>query len=162
MTIFYTVKPLHPLWNGQLPVDPVLILRTMLYQNQKVKVFSSHNIEQVGMIERTEEGFNVTYNTQEQLVRQRYFLAFAVSYIEQGFMENQDCATFDSNSFTLTQLDKAKQKSNVAALELLMPQRIVNFLVFKKNMANIEDLANTFNVSTKAMQTQLKRCKLID
>lgn len=161
MNIFEPTKPLNPLWNGQLPVDPVLILRAMLHKNFKIKVFSNDEMNKVGSIEKNEEGFQVTYSTKEQLIRQRYFLAFAVGYIAQGFMDSQHLVEFDIPDFTLNKLDLANYKSNLYALELLMPQRIVNFCVFKKGMANIEQLSQTFQVSTAAMHTQLKRCKLV-
>lgn len=161
MNIFAPTKPLNPLWNGELPVDPVLILRAMRHRNLGVKVFSSENMQATGSIERNEKGFSIIYNAQELPIRQRYFLAFATGYIEQGFMDNLTKMEFTPADFTLQNLDIAKRKSNTYALELLMPQRIVNFCVFKKGMSDIQQLANTFSVSTSAMHAQLKRCDII-
>jgi hypothetical protein len=161
MNIFEQPKPLHPLWNGQLPVDPVPILRGMRHLNLEIKVYASSDIEVTGMIERHATGFSVTYNAKELPVRQRYFLAFATGYIEQGFMDNLDKIELNPADFTLQNMNPCNRKSNIYALELLMPQRIVNFCIFKKNMDNIEQLAQTFAVSTTAMHAQLKRCKIV-
>lgn len=162
MNIFEPTKPLNPLWNGLLPVDPVLILRAMHHHNAGIKVFASDDMEKTGIIERSETGFTITYNTKELLIRQRYFLAFAAGYIELGFMDNHEKMEFDHHDFRLNPLELANYKSNHYALELLMPQRIVNFCVFKKNISDIEQLSQTFNVSTAAMHAQLKRCKLVN
>jgi hypothetical protein len=161
MNIFEQPKPLHPLWNGQLPVDPVLILKSMRHLNLSIKVFASSEMQVTGYIERDATGFSVTYNAKELPVRQRYFLAFATGYIEQGFMDTLDKVEFTPADFTLQNMSVANRKSNIYALELLMPQRIVNFCVFKKGMSDIEQLAQTFSVSTSAMHAQLKRCKLV-
>lgn len=52
--------------------------------------------------------------------------------------------------------DYSERQANAFAAELLMPERLVDFLIEEKEMLSINKLAETLNVSQIAMQYRLK------
>jgi len=147
----------HPFWDGHLPVDTIQIANKV-----NITVYASESLNLLGLIEKDTQGkYHITYNSQEAVTRIRYLIAYALGYIEMGFMKTKNEHEIKAENFQLHTLDLADKKANGYALDLLMPKRMLEYVVFNKNIDTIEKITQTFDVSQAAASAQLKRQNII-
>lgn len=144
---------LEKYWDKEIPID-LLKLATAL----GAEVKADPNLTTSGEFNCTNDGPLIQYNNTESKVRQRFTIAHEIGHYVLG----HGGAYRDSpNEFSLANHDPLEIAANRFAAELLMPEEVLNLLIFKKGIKDIAKLSNMLQVSQIAMQYRLKNLGLI-
>lgn len=135
---------------GSVPVDPARIAVQM-----GVAVMADPRLQGSGHYYPgdTQNGPRITYNPNENIVRQRFTIAHELGHhvLKHGERDRDTPAQFTMSSHDQKELD-----ANSFAARLLMPAKFVNAAISVARIRTVEDLARTFRVSTAAMKFRLK------
>jgi Zn-dependent peptidase ImmA (M78 family) len=139
-------------WDGTLPVDPKRIARAM-----DVEVVQEVGMNDYSGLVEIKNGQSVIhYDVTESPVRQRFTIAHEVGHIALGHLHTGEAHFRDPpDHFTTNQRRPKEAAANAFAAELLMPTRIVRYVLSEKKIANMERIANIFFVSQAAMRYRL-------
>ncbi|WP_320174207.1 ImmA/IrrE family metallo-endopeptidase [Maridesulfovibrio sp.] len=142
-------------WDGRLPVDPVRIATGLGVRVEQSFGEITNNADQPLSGEFTlENGAPVIkYNATEAPVRQRFTVAHELGHyvLHHGPRHRDEAQNFSINNYDLYEV-----AANNFAAELLMPAEAVRYLI-EQGVTTLKGLADSFNVSTVAMNIRLKK-----
>jgi Zn-dependent peptidase ImmA (M78 family) len=153
---------LNAFWDGNLPVKIENIASDLGVKIDCLKSSNPEHIGLSGLAEITDKERIIYFNRNESINRQRFTLAHEIGHhvLNHVTSENpkrrDDVGTFSSNT---NQLEE--QEANNFSAQLLMPEDGVKFLLFRKGITNIPQLASQFQVSEAAMYYRLKNMGLL-
>jgi len=111
-----------------------------------------------GYIEKDENGkVTIYYNPNHHENRQRFTIAHELAHFLLGHLnEDQKQYRDFSYSFKNTNYNPKEVEANKMAAKILMPEDKLNFLIYKKGITSIKELAKIMRVSEAAMLYRLK------
>ncbi|NDV28434.1 ImmA/IrrE family metallo-endopeptidase [Desulfovibrio sp. JC010] len=142
-------------WDGRLPVDPARIATGLGVRVEKSFGEITNNAGQPLSGEFTLENGEpvIKYNVTEAAVRQRFTVAHELGhYVLQHGPRHRD----EAQNFSINNYDLYEVAANNFAAELLMPSEAVSYLL-SQGKNTLQSLADSFNVSTVAMNIRLKK-----
>jgi Zn-dependent peptidase ImmA (M78 family) len=152
-------KILDMYWDGYLPVDVLTIAKKMGFR----LIDTVDEATLSGYIELKEGVPFCSYNSKEPMTRQRFTIAHEVGHYALGHLDDdrkfaggKRMFRDTSSNFQLGQ-NREETQANQFAAELLMPAKVVDWLIKEKDVITIEALSENFNVSTTAMVYRLKK-----
>ena len=111
-----------------------------------------------GYIEK-DEGGNITiyYNPNHHENRQRFTIAHELAHLLLGHLnDNQRLYRDFTDNFKNTTYNPKEVEANQMAAKILMPEDKLDFLIYKKGITSIKELAKIMRVSEAAMLYRLK------
>ncbi len=114
--------------------------------------------EVCGYIERQPNGkVFIYYNPQHHPNRQRFTIAHELAHYLLGHLDENNKQYRDTaKNFKTSVYDPKEVQANKLAAEILMPENILEYLIYKKGITSIKELAKIMQVSEVAMQYRLK------
>ena len=140
-------------WNLELPVDVEAIARALGVKVEKLPPpgFS-------GFYQFKDGKPVIQVNSSEAELRQRFTIAHELGHYVLG---HPGSYRDGPDTFSLDNHDPFEVAANRFAAELLMPESMIRFLVFKEGITNVTKLAFKAKVSEAAMQYRLKNLSLV-
>ncbi len=142
-------------WDGELPIDPIVIAKRM---GITVNPISS---EYSGKAYQENNQAIIEYDTREFPLRQRFTIAHELGHIVLGHTENGHQYRDEASKFNFNISIPEETQANKFAAELLAPEIAIKHFVFKEKISSITKLAELFSVSTVAMKYRLTNLGLI-
>lgn len=145
-------------WDRTLPIEPADIAKAM-----GINVVPEFALDGgvSGLIERNDNSVTIRFDMTEPPVRQRFTVAHELGHFARGHLKGNGMCFRDTRAqFFSRQADPREREANQFAARLLMPARIVRYLVAEKGMVDVRELAKVFNVSEAAMGFRLKELAL--
>jgi Zn-dependent peptidase ImmA (M78 family) len=137
-------------WDGNLPVDPRRIARSL-----GVAVFGQP-MEVSGVIEIKDGKPVISYNADEPSVRQRFTIAHEIGHFALGHLEGSQKLWRDPvGNFSSSANKREEREANMFAAQLLMPASTVRYAVREVGITGVAELARMFGVSQVAMGYRL-------
>lgn len=139
-------------WDGTLPVNPIQIATDLgiLVRPNNDYVCKSFKDNGRQIIE---------YDTSSSNNLQRFAIAHSLAHHLLGHTKN--IMIDDIENFNMKYITQEEYDANNFALKLLMPTVIVNYLITKRKMTSLSELATIFEVSTVAMECRLRQLNFI-
>ncbi|PNG14606.1 ImmA/IrrE family metallo-endopeptidase [Stutzerimonas stutzeri] len=169
----YAKKALSLVWDGTIPVNPAVIARSIyVYDkdqhgnqiNVPIRVEGKNTASLSGasgqaslVVNGNDRYFLCEYNSEEIVYRTRFTIAHELGHILLGHVNSEQRKWRDTN-FT-SGYDPAEAAANSFAAELIMPE--VEVRKFIAISSSVDQLAETFGVSTAAMTYRLKNLRLL-
>lgn len=143
-------------WNRKIPVDPAQIA-----QSAGAKIYPDQSMQAEDLSGSFDiEGGTPTirYNPYDASVRQRFTIAHELGHmlLQHGHSFRDNANNYSSSTALFRERD-----ANSFAAELLMPKEVLDWLVFKENITDVQELARLLNVSGAAMHYRLKNLGLL-
>ncbi len=155
MPIHSARQLLNDYWDGRLPVNPAQIALSLGVRVEKSFGEITNNSGQPLSGEFNLENGEpvIKYNSTEALVRQRFTVAHELGHyvLDHGPRHRDEAQNFSINNYDLYEV-----AANNFAAELLMPAEAIRNLI-GQGETTLQTLANSFNVSTVAMNIRLKK-----
>jgi len=147
-------------WNGRLPVNPIAIAEAMAIEVKALAPFEpdTWRPNESGHYSFRDGAPLITYNFMDAPVRQRFTIAHEIGHHVHGDL---DAPRDTSEQFSAKSRDPKEIAANRFAAALLMPAALVKHMVLEQRITDIVKLANTFGVSTAAMEFRLKAIGLL-
>ena len=99
---------------------------------------------------------HITIKSRDSTKRERFVIAHMIGhYVLNHGDQIDDVKNFSIKAFGI------EKEANKFAVELLMPEVVVNHLIFKKGVTDISSLADYFSVSQVALSYRLKQLGLL-
>lgn len=138
-------------WNRQIPVDPAQIA-----QAAGAKVYADQDMlfqDLSGCFDIENGTPTIRFNPGDAPVRQRFTIAHELGhmFLQHGHSFRDNANNYNSGTALLRERD-----ANSFAAELLMPKEVLDWLLFKENITDVQELARLLNVSGAAMHYRLK------
>lgn len=138
---------LEQYWNGNIPVNPMSIASKL-----NISVAYDKTIQFSGWY--SQETQVISINPDDRLQRQRFTIAHEIGHAVMGHGSSpRDTSQLYSKYNYLEE----ERDANDFAAELLMPNKIVNFLIHEKKIVTINELCSMLDVSQSAMRIKLER-----
>lgn len=153
MTAIQTARRILELyWDYKIPVDVEMIANKMGAQiNYQPELAGGEGIS--GRFDIVNGQAICSVRNTDTRQRQRFTLAHELGHFALGhgggFRDNLA-------SFNVNNPDEHEMAANTFAAELLMPKNAVDFVIQKKNIMDLNKLAELFDVSRPAMEYRLK------
>ena len=111
-----------------------------------------------GYIEKNDNGkVTIHYNPNHHENRKRFTIAHELAHYLLGHLNNTQKEYRDfTDSFKNTTYNPKEIEANKIAAKILMPEDKLNFLIYKKGITSIKELAKIMRVSESAMMYRLK------
>jgi len=111
-----------------------------------------------GYIEKDDNGkVTIYYNPNHHENRIRFTIAHELAHFLLGHLNENHKAYRDfTNNFTNLTYDPKEVEANKTAAKILMPEDKLYFLIYKKGITSIKELAKIMRVSEAAMLYRLK------
>lgn len=142
-------------WDGKLPVNPIKIANKI---GIEVRSISSDSYSGKSMHEGDKP--IIEFNEKDTVGGKAFTISHEIGHHYLGHTEDKTHHFHElvdsSKNFNVNVNDEYERQANNFAMELLMPYSLVDFLITKKKMTSLYDLANKFGVSTVAMKYRLK------
>lgn len=138
-------------WDQQFPVDPIAMANAA-----GVQVFANRSLNGLAGCFSFDDPLKpvIEFNASEPALRQRFTIAHELGH----FALNHGPRFRDSTeNFSLANDDLIEAEANNFAAELLMPAAVVNGLISKYDITDLDRLAGMFKNSTVAMKYCLKK-----
>lgn len=135
-------------WNLTLPVDVEGMARAL-----EIKVERVHNPNFSGLYQVIGGKPLIQINADDSEVRQRFTIAHELGHWALG---HSGSYRDGPETFSVSNFDPFEVAANNFAAELLMPESMIRYLVFKENITHPKTLALKAKVSEVAMQYRLK------
>lgn len=130
------------------PIDIYKIARAM-----NIDVYVGKNISYSSCIkitDKTQLSIHINYNDNEY--RRRFAVAHAIGHVMlHELIEEGNC--YEENSYTLK--TQKEDEANKYAMGLLIPLWLLEALMFRKNIYNVEKLCDIFLVPSKVMSVRM-------
>lgn len=137
-------------WDWKLPVKPEEIARKAKVFVQKDERLVGKGLSGAFFLDNATP--TILVNPQEPLIRQRFTIAHELGHfaLQHGNAFRDPISNYSSQA-----ADPREVSANKFAAELLMPAFAVGFLIQKKGITRLDELANAFQVSQVAMKFRL-------
>lgn len=152
---------LEKYWDGRLPVRTDLIAQRLgidVVEYSSPAESEGHSGEI--FIDENDKA-TIKYNAQEAPVRQRFTIAHEIGHYALGHLGGSTRMFRDDPSKFSMDSTFEEVEANAFAASLLMPARIVKYLITEEGITSLAGLANKFGVSQIAMQYRLKKLRII-
>lgn len=145
-------------WDGNVPVNPIKIAAAM-----GIRVRVDDLMGESGTIELTDDGPLIFYKGTEIQERRRFTVAHEIGHFALGHLKPgaTKCRDFTSN-FSSHSVNLEEREANSFAAQLLMPAKVVKFMVTENGITNFQVLAEKFGVSQVAMKYRLNNMGLVN
>ena len=148
---------LASLWDGKLPVDVKAIA-----QRAGVQVEEAWGLDVSGVVSTDGTTPIIQINPAESLLRQRFTIAHELGHVSLGHLTRERPEFRDpTRNYTMSNYDPKERDANRFAAALLMPGGAVKAVIMRMEEADIEALAEVFQVSKTAMSIRLKSLGVI-
>lgn len=150
-------------------VDPVAIakergINVLPIEPEKIELASSYEFDHIddelcGYIEKDENGkVTIRYNPHHHENRQRFTIAHELGHYILGHLNDSNTKEFRdfANNFKSSTYNPKEVAANKFAARILMPEDKLDFLIYKKGVTSIKELAKIMKVSEAAMLYRLK------
>jgi len=148
---------LEKYWDGKLPIDVDSIAKRIGI------IFKSNDAltdDESGYIRLSEDGKVIcVINENHSKTRQRFTTAHEIGHFVLGHLNGKKKLYRDAKNVNV--LDSREVEANNFAAQLLMPDTIIDFLIYEENLTSVAKLARKFNVSEDSMRYRLKNLGLI-
>lgn len=135
-------------WDNIIPVD----LKAIAKKAGVKVIFTDLEGILAGEYLSNEKGTPVCkINHNDYKKRQRFTLAHELGH---HFLHHGH--SFRDNANYSSSFDPKERQANIFAANILMPKKAMDFIIRKKNVNTIHELANIFDVSVPAMSIRLK------
>ncbi len=141
-------------WDFKLPVNPKVIAEKM---GIEVKPAAADARESGHYLYRDGNPL-ITFNQSETTVRQRFTIAHEIGHHVNGDL---DAPRDTDRQMSAGVRDPREVAANRFAAALLMPAALVRHMIFEEKVTDLQRLANTFGVSTAAMEFRLKNIGIL-
>ncbi|EKM6409791.1 ImmA/IrrE family metallo-endopeptidase [Pseudomonas aeruginosa] len=143
-------------WDRSIPVDPFKIA-----QMAGARVLADHDMPHQDLSGSfTLEGNvpTIRFNPEDARVRQRFTVAHEIAHwaLQHGPAMRDNARNYSSSTAYYRERD-----ANTFAAELLMPQEVVEWMVYSKNMTDVQEMAILLDVSGAAMHYRLQNLGLL-
>lgn len=147
-------------WDGRLPVNPQAIAQAMGIEVKALTPFepATWRPNESGHYSFREGRPLITYNFLDAPVRQRFTIAHEIGHHVHGDL---DAPRDTTEQFSARARDPKEVAANRFAAALLMPAALVKHMVLEQRVTDLTKLAQTFGVSTAAMEFRLKAIGLL-
>lgn len=148
-------------WNGILPIDPFVIASSNLVNIQLDKTLQSDQDGPFSSILLYEnDQYIILLNALEHQNRQRFAASHALGHIFCHHIGSDGSRSFrdpfsNLGGLSNLQMDYRETEANNFAAELLIPEKILKYLIRVRGITDISELAKLFVVSEKAMSFRL-------
>ena len=144
-------------WDYKLPVKPKRIARSL---GLDVRRFPMSDIDDrhpdhglSGKFEMEGKVPVCYYNPDEPKVRQRFTIAHEIGHFVLG---HGNSFRDPVSNFSRDGYDYREVQANQFAAQLLMPEIAINYMIQKRNVTRLKELAEIFSVSQVAMDYRLQ------
>lgn len=139
-------------WDRAFPVDLELIAKLNGISVVPVKHIGAWDEDISGMITYEEGKPTIYIRKRDTIPRQRFTLAHELGhfFLHEGKRFRDNYASTSSSNYDVDEV-----AANAFAAELLMPSLAVEYFITKENLKEVDELANVFKVSLKAMTYRL-------
>jgi Zn-dependent peptidase ImmA (M78 family) len=137
-------------WDRQLPIDPVRIARAA---GAVVRTDNSMRLLDLsGSFDAQDEVQTICYNPDDSEVRQRFTVAHELGHmlLRHGPSFKDSAIHFSSGIQSIKE-----REANSFAMELLMPKEVLDWLVYKEKVHDVEAMAVKLKVSGAALHYRL-------
>ncbi len=142
---------LSEFWDGSLPINPVKAA-----EHFGIEVRRTNDDDSCSGSAFMDDGQKVIeYKNSEFSLRQRFTVAHELGHHMLGHATNDRQFRDGAKEFNIHTHDPFEVQANKFAAELLMPKEMVDFLIEKKEITDLKQLAKKFDVSTMAMKFRL-------
>lgn len=141
-------------WDFKLPVNPKAIAEQM---GIEVRPADPGSRESGHYVYRDGNPL-ITYNQSESTVRQRFTIAHEIGHHVNGDI---DAPRDTDRQMSASVRDPREVSANRFAAALLMPTALVKHMIFEEGVTDLQKLANTFGVSTAAMEFRLRNIGIL-
>ena len=137
-------------------VDPIKVANSYGIKVEPYKEVVPDDL--CGEIEKTEEGIVIRYNPMHHENRQRFTIAHELGHYLLGHLSGEESKQFRdvTRNFTSATYNPKEVAANRMAAQILMPADKLDFLIYKKGVTSIKELAKIMRVSEAAMLYRLK------
>lgn len=147
-------------WNGYTPVNTVNIAKKM-----GIYVKGEQDLEDgaVSKIQLLDTGaVLISFSLTANRLRKRFAIAHEIGHYALGHLSPTNRTFIDpGKNFQEHQSSDEEHAANHFALRLLMPPRIVRYVITEKGITRLDKLAKLFGVSTLAMTYGLKKAGIL-
>ena len=98
----------------------------------------------------------IFYNNNLSEKRRRFVIAHELAHYFLGHLKTSSCIIDTKENFLNTVSDSKEKEANKIATEILIPEDKLNFLIYKKGITSIKNLAKIMKISEAAMLYRLK------
>jgi Zn-dependent peptidase ImmA (M78 family) len=126
-------------------------------------VRAAEDLSESGSIELTDDGPLIMVKGTEVSERKRFTVAHEIGHFALGHLTPGKPKFRDFTGNFSSQVSNSEERSaNAFAAEMLMPERMIKFIVSEDGITSIEDLARMFGVSQVAMKYRLSNIGLVN
>ncbi len=139
-------------WDGTIPVDVEAVAR-----RAGAEVVETPGLGFSGTVATDGRAPVIRINPDESTLRQRFTIAHELGHLFLGHLTREKPEYRDpARNYTMSNYDPKERDANRFAAALLMPADAVKAVILRMEGANIERLAEVFQVSKTAMSIRLK------
>lgn len=149
-------------WDWSVPVKVDDIAHKLGIYISELNENNPEHLGLSGLAEINNNNRFVYFNRTESKNRQRFTIAHEIGHHQLAHVTNANPKYRDDAGHFSSQTQQWEEiEANQFAAELLMPQAALEFMIHKKGMTHIPELANTFEVSEAAMYYRLRNSGLL-
>jgi Zn-dependent peptidase ImmA (M78 family) len=156
MPVYQARAALDQFWDRQIPVNPKRIAEAAGARVLEDWSMSDHDLS--GSFD-IEYGIpTIRFNPNDAIVRQRFTIAHELGHM---LLQHGRAMRDNARNYSSTTMQLRERDANTFAAELLMPKEVLDWLVFRENITDTQELARILNVSGAAMQYRLQNLGLL-
>ncbi|EJB8384336.1 TPA: ImmA/IrrE family metallo-endopeptidase [Pseudomonas aeruginosa] len=143
-------------WDRSIPVDPFKIAKMAGAKVLPDPSMTYHDLS--GSFTLENDVPTIRFNPDDARVRQRFTVAHEIAHwaLQHGPAMRDNARNYSSSTAYYRERD-----ANTFAAELLMPQEVVEWMVYSKNMTDVQEMASLLDVSGAAMHYRLQNLGLL-
>lgn len=147
-------------WDGNLPVNVEAIARQIGIQ--VIPAFGMEGGESGRISRGHDDSYVIEYDASQARVRQRFTVAHELGHFALGHLERGQREFRDKPEHFMSQVAQPREAAaNNFAAKLLMPERILKYVIEEKRVTDVPSLANIFDVSKAAMTYRLRNLGIV-
>ena len=147
---------LNRYWDGRLPVNPAHIAKAL-----GIRLVGEFDMNESGSIQFENDIPVIRYDMTEAPVRQRFTIAHELGHWASGHLADRaTCFRDPPSHFSARSTSPIEAEANAFAAALLMPEKVLRYVIVEKKVGDVARLANLFDVSQVAMSYRLNKVGL--